>query len=44
MGSKHFRSPFHPGQMLLEEFRQPIGFKQGGFADRSHERSSQLSG
>lgn len=28
------RPPTHPGEMLLEEFRKPVGISQVGFAER----------
>lgn len=27
-------NPFHPGEMLLEEFLEPMGMSQAEFADR----------
>ena len=27
-------NPFHPGEMLLEEFLEPLGMSQATFADR----------
>ncbi len=30
------RSPTHPGEMLLEEFLEPIGLKQSELADAIH--------
>ena len=28
------KHPFHPGEILLEEFLQPAGISQAGFAER----------
>ncbi len=32
--SKHPKNPFHPGEILLEEFLQPMGMTQTAFADK----------
>ena len=32
MKFERFSNPFHPGEILLEEFLQPLGFTQRGFA------------
>lgn len=32
MKFKRFSNPFHPGEILLEEFLEPKGFSQRGFA------------
>ena len=31
---KQPRNPFHPGEMLLEEFLDPMGMSQAAFANR----------
>ena len=31
---KHPKNPFHPGEMLLEEFLQPMCMTQSAFADQ----------
>ena len=28
------KNPFHPGEMLLEEFLRPLGITQAAFADK----------
>ena len=32
---KEPKNPFHPGQMLLEEFLQPMGMTQTAFAEKT---------
>lgn len=32
MKFERFSNPFHPGEILLEEFIQPLGISQRGFA------------
>ena len=32
MRFERFSNPFHPGEILLEEFLQPLGLTQRGFA------------
>ncbi len=32
MKFERFSNPFHPGEILLEEFLQPLGLSQRGFA------------
>ena len=32
--SKEPKSPFHPGEILLEEFLEPMGVTQAAFAER----------
>jgi len=32
MKFSHFSNPFHPGEILLEEFLEPAGLSQRGFA------------
>jgi addiction module HigA family antidote len=34
MKFKRFSSPFHPGEILLEEFLQPLGLSQRAFAEK----------
>lgn len=34
MKFKRFSSPFHPGEILLEEFIAPLGYSQRGFAQK----------
>jgi addiction module HigA family antidote len=34
MKFKRFTSPFHPGEILLEEFLQPLGLSQKAFAEQ----------
>lgn len=31
---KQPRNPFHPGEMLLEEFLEPLGMSQAAFAQK----------
>jgi addiction module HigA family antidote len=31
---KHPKNPFHPGEVLLEEFLEPMGLTQAAFAER----------
>ncbi len=31
---KEFQNPFHPGEILLEEFLNPLGLSQAGFAEK----------
>ena len=33
MRFERFANPFHPGEILLEDFLQPLGFTQRGFAE-----------
>jgi len=32
--SRQPKNPFHPGEMLLEEFLEPSGMSQAAFADK----------
>lgn len=32
--AKQPKNPFHPGEILLEEFLEPLGMSQAAFADR----------
>ena len=32
--AKQPKNPFHPGEILLEEFLQPLGMSQAAFADK----------
>ena len=32
--AKQPKSPFHPGEILLEEFLEPLGMSQAAFAER----------
>lgn len=34
MKFKRFKSPFHPGEILFEEFLQPLGLSQRAFAEK----------
>jgi addiction module HigA family antidote len=34
MEKKQPQNPFHPGEMLLEEFLEPAGIKQSQFAQK----------
>jgi addiction module HigA family antidote len=34
MRFKRFESPFHPGEILLEEFLEPLGLSQRAFAQK----------
>jgi antitoxin HigA-1 len=34
MKFKRFSNPFHPGEILLEEFLEPKGFSQRAFAEQ----------
>lgn len=31
---KHPKNPFHPGEVLLEEFLEPMGLTQAAFAEK----------
>jgi antitoxin HigA-1 len=32
--AKQPKNPFHPGEILLEEFLEPLGMSQAAFADK----------
>ena len=32
--TKQLKNPFHPGEMLLEEFLEPMGMSQAAFAQK----------
>jgi addiction module HigA family antidote len=32
--AKQPKNPFHPGEILLEEFLEPLGMSQAAFAER----------
>lgn len=40
---KHPKNPFHPGEILLEEFLEPMGMTQATFAEKLGWTKSKLN-